>query len=312
MECKFSNTLSVFVKNLIACQEYFCYFKMQLYALDRSSKIISAKNAHKKEVYFCLECGSPLYCRGGFYKQNHFYHIKANRTCRQNGKSEEHLQVQLFLQEALGEKECLLEKPFKEINRIADVVWPSKKLVFEVQCSPILASEVKKRNEDYESLGFFVIWILHDKRFNQKRLSAAENYLQIMPYYFTNINKQGNGIIYDSFWLMEKGMRIFSTPFFAVSISLASHVEVLHQKLKERKKEIPDLLWKKIESQKYCFEGDLTEQLLNGKTSELLFEEALKRQKKKEVKWSLRFLFQKLIVRPYKIIFNILLEKACL
>lgn len=282
---------------------------MQLYALDQSSKIIFAKYANKIETYFCLECHTILRCRGGFYKQKHFYHVKENRACRQNGKSQEHLQVQLFLQKSIGIQDCVLEKSFKQIHRIADVVWTSKKIIFEVQCSSILADDVKKRNEDYESLGFTVIWILHHNRFNQKRVSAAESFLHTLPCYFTNIDKMGRGFIYDNFWLMEKGFRVFSTQNFLVSIR--SLKDNLSKSLQKRKEEIPDLLWEKLGKQKYYFEGDLMDQLLNKDVSPHLFKEALKIQKKK-LKWGFKELFFACILRPYKILFNMALERACL
>ena len=104
---------------------------MQLYALDKNSIVISAKNASKHDRYRCLECQSNLRLRGGIHRQNHFYHLDSKRICRQSGKSMEHLQVQLFLQSQLSlTDDCLLEKRFEEINRIADVFWVSKKIVF--------------------------------------------------------------------------------------------------------------------------------------------------------------------------------------
>ena len=50
--------------------------------------------------------------------------------------------------------------------------------MFEIQCSPITAREIEERNSDYQSLGYQVIWILHDSLYNKGRLTAAEYFLQ--------------------------------------------------------------------------------------------------------------------------------------
>jgi len=280
---------------------------MQLYALDQNLNVISARNALKHHKYQCLECQSNLCLRGGLKRQNHFYHLEANRSCRQNGKSMEHLQVQLFLQNQLTEKNCILEKRFQEINRIADVFWISENIVFEVQCSPISSEEIKLRNRDYAKLGIKVIWILHERQFNKARLSGAESYLQRLPHYFTNMNADGRGIIYDFFRLFDKGRKVFGSKRFFVDVS--SLVAVSQSTLKQRKNMIPDLLFQKMQVQSFCFKGDLTDYCGSHSFAASFFEQAIKFQDVKDKKSIFSQAFF-LLIRSYQILFRILLEKA--
>jgi len=65
-----------------------------------------------------------------------------------------------------------------------------------VQCSPITPQELLARNRDYASCGYRVIWIFQDQRYNAFRLSGAEHALGAAPYFFTNIDEKGEGVIY--------------------------------------------------------------------------------------------------------------------
>lgn len=180
-------------------------FAMQLYAFDISGEVTFSRHAQKKCNYTCMECGGTLRLREGEKRQLHFYHLKLSPSCRQHSKSESHLQVQLYLKRIIPQ--AVLEYRFSEINRIGDVVCHSQKLVFEVQCSPLSREELQARMQDYGKCGYQVIWILHDKRYNQWRVSRIEQALEGVPYYFTNIDGKGNGIIYDQWDHIEKGIR---------------------------------------------------------------------------------------------------------
>jgi competence protein CoiA len=232
---------------------------MQLYALDQASPVI-ATQADKKKTYQCPECSSPLKMREGPLRQPHFYHLKTSSTCRQHQKSEEHIRVQLHLLQLIGPQEAQMEAPFPSINRIADIAWHEKKMIFEIQCSPISLQEAKERCLDYEKMGYNLFWILHDKRFNKKKLTAAEHFLRSRGGYFTNINKIGIGIFYDQLDLVKnhrrlaKGPKLPITPlaFFPIpSISTSTLPETLSQRI---------LQWKW-----YC-KGDLLERLLKEGT----------------------------------------------
>jgi competence protein CoiA len=188
---------------------------MQLYALDNDLPVPATK-AEKGKNYLCPECSATVRKREGATRQTHFYHLRLPKQCRQHQKSLEHLQLQLKLAHLIGQG-AQLECPFPAIQRIGDVAWHEKKIVFEVQCSPILLEEVKNRHLDYEKAGYTVIWILHDKRFNQKALTASEAYARTYPCYFTNIDKTGEGIVYDQFDVIKGGRRLFKGPPLTIS-----------------------------------------------------------------------------------------------
>src|SRR5262249_32635390 len=151
--------------------------EMQLYALDAKSKRIFAHSAARGVDYFCHECQGRLRLRGGGRIKVHFFHLGSKESCRQAGKSEAHLLVQNTICRQIGLDFGCQEVRFEAIGRIADVCWHEKKYIFEVQCSPISAEEVQARTEAYESLGFQVIWVLHDKTFKRRIVSPAELYL---------------------------------------------------------------------------------------------------------------------------------------
>lgn len=158
-----------------------------------------------------MECGKAVRLRGGEHRQDHFYHLKPDAACRQSQKSMTHLQVQWYLLNLLNGEDVALERRFPEISRIADVVWEDRKLVFEVQCSPIKKKEVEARNQDYGSIGYQVVWILHERRFLRRQVSAAEVWLQGHPHYYTNFDSEGVGEIYDQLHLISRCIRQFST-----------------------------------------------------------------------------------------------------
>ncbi len=147
-----------------------------------------------------------------------------------------HRIIQLTLKKALTPQEVWLEHSFPHISRIADVVWPSQKIIFEVQCSPISAKEIQARNRDYQKMGYSVIWILHDRCFNRTRLNAAEHFLRSHSHYFTNINAFGHGEIYDQFAQIRLGRRVKRSPRYPIILSKLSRIEhVPHHFPKERK-----------------------------------------------------------------------------
>lgn len=162
---------------------------MQIYAFDLERLPVRANNAEKQKDYFCIECGSVVRLRGGEQRQLHYFHL-ASESCKLNEKSLTHLAVQLFLEEKIGKVE--LERRFPEIGRIADVVWEEKKIIFEVQCSGITEGEMLSRIKDYDSLGYSVVWILHEKQFSYP--SSL-----ISSHYYTNIDFDKPGMIYDKY-----------------------------------------------------------------------------------------------------------------
>ncbi len=123
-------------------------------------------------------------------------------------KSSLHQTIQQTLQRRLPKGEASLEYPLGEL--IADIAWPKKKLVFEVQCSPISILDAKRRTEGYLKEGFTPIWILHQKTFNQHKISDGEGYLRkATECYYTDITELGQGRVYDQRERIEGGVRLF-------------------------------------------------------------------------------------------------------
>lgn len=274
---------------------------MQLRALDEKGQIIFAHQAEKQRDFFCIECGGIIRARAGVHRQAHFYHLHPPASCRQNGKSMEHLQVQCFLKNILGEN-CKLEQPFLGIGRIADCVWEPHKLVFEVQCSPISQNEVAGRNQDYAAAGYRVIWILHDRLFNQRRLSAAELWLQKHPHYFTNIDQAGGGCIYDQINQTERGWRrILLKP---VPVDLRSmYVSVGGQ--------LQGVLRERHQQWQCGFKGDWVSLFQDtGRQKQILgaLQAAMPEMGRTAL---IKRLWRQCVVRPYKALFDFFLEGAC-
>lgn len=100
-----------------------------------------------------------------------------------------------------------LELPFPSIERIADAAWDKEKVVFEIQCSPMTAEELRARNRDYASLGWKTIWIFHETRYNKRRITAAEGSVWKRAHYYTNIDQTGNGDFFTHLAVSHQGKR---------------------------------------------------------------------------------------------------------
>ena len=190
---------------------------MQIFARGPNGTVLPASRAVAGVDYKCLECGQIVRLRAGSQRIRHFYHRRRTRRCRQSGKSLTHLRVQERLHALLPNSQ--LEHPFPSIGRIADLFWPEKNLIFEVQCSPIAAEEVAARNADYDRLGLTVVWILHDRRFNRRHLTAAEHFLHDKPHYFTDIDSSGAGTFYDQKNIARQGLVLRRSRRFPVQLN---------------------------------------------------------------------------------------------
>ncbi len=279
---------------------------MQLYAFDSHNNLIPAAKALKGKDYTCPECQGTVRSRKGDHRKAHFFHYKSSLHCKLSGKSMIHLQVQSYLQNLLPEGECTLERPFPEISRIADAAWISKKIIFEIQCSPLPAEEVKARNADYSSLGYQVVWVLHDKQFNQYRLSGAESHLRNGPHYFTNIDVEGEGMIYDQFDIHLKSLRKKKMAPLAVDLSkpltpLQGDHELKVVRMRSKMRPLH-------------FSGDLLD-MVSLREDYLQEAERLEREFFPEVSQTFfaklkRCIFD-VLIHPYRLLFQILLERSC-
>lgn len=173
-------------------------------------------------------------------------------------KSLPHLLLQLHIKCAI--QGIILEKSFPEIRRIADVVWEEKKLIFEIQCSPITVEEVNAREIDYASLGYQVVWILHEGRFNRKTLTPAELILRQKPCYYANKTE-----IYDQFEVVLGKKRKFKGA--KLPIDLTNPLS-----------ELPLIPLEATRNRSFGFQGDLVD--LSSKQESLFHLQRLERRKK--------------------------------
>ena len=214
---------------------------MTLFAKDRE-EIISAWDAHPKKTYQCLCCNSALRYRRSKRQFPHFYHISKTPSCRLYGKSETHLLIQIEIQKQL--RDVLLEKPFPPIRRIADVAWEKEKIIFEIQCSSISEKEAKERELEYQSLGYKVVWILDDTKFNKRRLSYAEAWMRQRHCYFVN----GSRFFYDQSETIQDNLRTKRSRKIPIDLSNVSQKQTsLFPQIEKRKKTLKEIFLRLIE-----------------------------------------------------------------
>lgn len=291
---------------------------MQLYAFDSNVGVIHAAHASKQKNYECIECKRTIRLRGGLHRQSHFYHLQPNQACRLNGKSMKHLMLQHHLKFFLPGGEVFLEHQFPAINRIADVVWVPQKIVFEIQCSSISAEELINRNSDYASLGYQVVWVLHECEYNQQRLTAAENALRFWPHYFSDMNSIGEGEIYDQLAFTAKGMR--SKRFKRLSVDLSM---IRRNLTPDLQLDFPKLILERFTHWPVYFGGDSIDYCMENfnhlRGSEYLntiFTHEAEWFQDKEDLFSMSLydfagvIYKRWMVHPYQAILRVLLERA--
>ena len=135
---------------------------------------------------------------------------KAPLYPRQLGKSIAHNQIQYYLKKQIPEIE--LEKTVG--NRRADALWERKKIVFEIQVSPISYEQALLRSKDYASYGYQIVWILHDKEFNRSKASRAERFLRnsYTTYYTTG------ALFYDQIDIFDGKIRQYKSSPLSVQL----------------------------------------------------------------------------------------------
>lgn len=262
---------------------------MARFATNSQGKLVDALHAHPSQKYCCRECGSPVALRGGTHKQLHFYHLHTTSQCRSAGKGALHLAIQQQLIASLPKDEASLEKQFSSINRISDVAWNPKKILFEVQCSPISQEEITARNQDYRSLGYEVVWILHLNRYGKGTLSPAELALQNQPHYYTSLNTIGKGAIYQRIPLLKNR-------------ELSQWITIG-----------PVDLSRPISYNPLSFHGDLHWELTHNHNTPLqkLLSRWQRKEKLRKTLLPLFLLYEKLLARPYRILLQLALESNC-
>lgn len=134
-----------------------------------------------------------------------------NKTRQGFGTSVAHGQIQCYLKKQIPRLE--IEKMIGP--RRADAVWEEKKIVFEIQLSPITFREAQARCADYSAAGYETVWILHEAIFNGRTLSPAEQFLRtVRPTYFTNGRE-----IYDQIEVVGGRRRLYKGASLPIEIS---------------------------------------------------------------------------------------------
>lgn len=139
-----------------------------------------------------------------------------------------HLKLQKELHRRLSGSE--IEKAFPEKGRIADLFW--RDIVFEIQCSPITLEEVQKRIADYRALGYQVVWLLDDRRYNQRRYTHAELFLRTKSccYFFRAV---GSGwVLYDQEEWCEGRLRLRKNSPEPISLAQSSFQSHLPKRIR--------------------------------------------------------------------------------
>jgi competence protein CoiA len=188
---------------------------MSRYALDDNDRIVAAHDADLFCRYRCLECQSPLQKRSGQHRQAHFYHLQTMRQCRLHSQSVDHLIMQTEIQKMIPA--ITIERPFNKILRIADLCWEEKKIIFEIQCSPIDTQQADKRASDYSREGYELIWLLDDRLYNRKRgLRPAETRMREQTCYYFSMQRNK---IYDQFEVIHAKQRLAKGPPLPVDLA---------------------------------------------------------------------------------------------
>ena len=128
-----------------------------------------------------------------------------------------HLSIQKYIIAHLPQGEGFIEFPLPK--HYADVAWPKRKIVFEIQCSKITAEAAHQRTKDYIKMGYNIVWILHQLTFNRKTATTTEYLLRKQNCLYTNISSTGHGNIYDQFEIYRFRKRLWRSRPLIVDIS---------------------------------------------------------------------------------------------
>ena len=222
---------------------------MPLYAFDDDNHIVAAHDACPSRRYRCLECLSPVQKRTGVHRQAHFYHLQTIRQCRLHSNNTDHLIVQTEIQKIIPSIE--IEKPFKKILRIADLCWEEKKIIFEIQCSPIEPLQVNQRASDYAKEGYELIWLLDDRLYNRKKaLRPSETQMRQQGCYYFSFQ---SNVVYDQFDVIASKTRLLKGPPLPIKIDQPLQTPTSRKQLTEQLNH---------RTARYFFSGDLLDRVI--------------------------------------------------
>jgi len=255
---------------------------MQLFAFDKKHNLVFIDNAQKGTSYYCPECTMEIRAKFGNVRAPHFFHL-TNSSCKHSKKSIEHIKVQQRIIEELGLNISNMEVYFPKIQRIGDVVFPLKKIVFEIQCSFIEPKEILRRIKDYKEAGYDVVWILHEKYFT--RSSYCKDILRTHTHYYTNINSDGLGSFYDQ---IDSKIKF---PIQLSTIKTCPKIDHLHA--------IQKHLHLRLQCWKFYAKGDVIDNYLFEKHdfSKISLHEAPCKTKRNSYFQSIKFFFRSMLYK---------------
>lgn len=277
---------------------------MSLYAVD-DDDLISACEAEPGKIYWCVDCFGPVKRRRGKSWLPHFYHLNSAPTCRLYSKTEDHFLAQIQLEKQFPKGAIQLERPFIKINRVADACWEREKIAFEIQCSPITEGEVEGRERDYQSIGYEVVWLLDDKRYNKRVLRPAEESLRKRNAYYICIQRGLTSECYDQFEVFAEGKRLKRGKSMRIDL----------QKIRRLDKKIfsEEAFPKQITQLRLnlYFQGSRMERALQGHPMTMQYWRGLEIQlgTKKKKSNRLKMWFSRHIGRPYLFLLNQLIKR---
>jgi competence protein CoiA len=150
-----------------------------------------------------------------------------------------------------------MEKPLLTINRVADLLWEKKKLVFEIQCSTLYEAEAEARIKEYRNGGYEIAWILDDRIFNKHRLRPAEKFLRRHLAYFASVRRSAPSYFYDQFEIFHGEKRIKKGREIAIHLQ---HIQPLPSV--RWPAELPSQIENRIPNSPWYFERDLIHRTL--------------------------------------------------
>jgi competence protein CoiA len=124
-----------------------------LVAHDATNVRVCGWDADRHHPYHCPGCQQPVRCKQGAKVVWHFAHLSRD-DCDLDGESVRHMEIKALVARRWRAD---LEVPLGK--RRADAVVETRKLVLEVQCSPMSADEWDARERDYRAMGYKVAWV---------------------------------------------------------------------------------------------------------------------------------------------------------
>ena len=126
--------------------------------------------------FSCLICRKVVRLKKGKVMRPHFAHVTlADCPLHHESESQEHIELKASLYRwGKEETKAEVESYLPEFQQIADLLFPDQKLALEVQCSSLSLKRLRERSDAYRKHGYQVYWLLGEKLWLKKSLSALQ------------------------------------------------------------------------------------------------------------------------------------------